>query len=137
MDYNKIYNKICQPPHNNQSKQLADEVRLNNTKHTIVTPRMLLKRNIKREVDDENIDINLMVNNVWNHHLTDTQREEFESLAKSINKINQNVANINSDSHYRMNRIDNHQEIDPIAIFSGAQFSQRNDYESLILTPFP
>ncbi|CAB4483493.1 hypothetical protein RhiirA5_498794 [Rhizophagus irregularis] len=136
MNYNKIYNKICQPPHN-QSRQLADEIRLNNTKFTIVTPRMIIKRNIKREIDDENIDINSMVNAVWNHHLTDAQREEFESLAKSINDINQNVANINSDSHNRMNRINNHQEIDPIGIFSGTEFSQRTDFESLILATFP
>jgi hypothetical protein len=121
------YNKICQPPHYNQSRQLADEIRLYNIKHTIITPIMLLKRNIKQEADEKNIiiDINSMVNTVWDHHLTNAQREKFENLAKSINEINQNVANVNNEMHDRMIRINNHQEIDNafgVAIFSGTNW---------------
>ncbi|GBB86873.1 hypothetical protein RclHR1_01330027 [Rhizophagus clarus] len=136
------YSKICQPPYN-QSKQLADEIRANRIKHTIVTPKMILRRNIKREINEKNIvivDMNSMVNNVWNNHLTDVQREGFEVLARNINEINQNVANVNRDSHNRMNRINNRQEIDHalgVAIFSGTEFSKKNDFESFILTPFP
>src|SRR3954462_9689864 len=108
-------NKICQPPHVNQSKKIADEIRAGNIIHTIVSSRMLLKKNIEQEAYEKNINIlniNSMVNNVWDHQLTNAQRDEFEALARSINAINQNVANVNGDTHIRMNRINNNQEIE-------------------------
>ncbi|CAB4420198.1 unnamed protein product [Rhizophagus irregularis] len=98
---------------------------------------MIIKRNIKREIDDENIDINSMVNNRLELPFNRcSKRRNLNLWQKVSNDINQNVANINSDSHNRMDRINNHQEIDPIGIFSGTEFSQRTDFESLILGNF-
>ena len=55
--------------------------------------------------------------------------------------VNQNITHINEDSRNRMSRIDIYQEIDKpfgVALFAGTtQFHKKNDFESLILTPFP
>jgi hypothetical protein len=138
------YNKICEPPRLDDFKQIADETRIKNNIPTIVSPKMLYKRNIELEARDKKINIlniNSMVNNDWNNRLTNAQRKGFEALSKKINDYNQDIANVNEDSRNTMIRINNHQEIDltlGVAIFGGTdQFHEQNDFEAYILTPFP
>lgn len=135
MDYNRIYN----PPHLDQYKQIADKLRKNNINYKPVSPKKLLKRNIE-EAHEENINMST-VDNVWDYRLTNDQRKGFEALSRKINEYNLGIANVNEDSRNRMNRINNLQEIEHtfgIAIFGGTnQFHEQNDFEAYVLTPFP
>jgi len=117
------YDEVCQLPCNNDAKELAVRIRFEDGINTLMSGKMLIKRNIKKKIDVENI--NSTVNHVWNHYLKSTQREEFENLANKVNEINRNIAYVDSES--RNNEIDKP--------FGVALFLEQY-FESLILTTF-
>ncbi|GES79874.1 hypothetical protein GLOIN_2v1766581 [Rhizophagus clarus] len=137
------YDKVCEPPHIDQYKEIADKVRSKYISHKDVLPQMLLKENIEQEVREKRIiipNISSTVKDVWENHCTNDQRKGFESLSKKVNGYNRNIANVNGDSRDRMVRIDNHQETHHTfgaAIFGGTNFHKKDNFEIYILTPFP
>src|SRR5438046_7808507 len=83
------YDNICQLPYGNDANKLAVHAR----RARRLTGKILVKGNIKREAHRLQIDIqniNLIVNRIWNHHLTPIQQEEFTTLANNANIISQN-----------------------------------------------
>src|SRR5688572_10973709 len=131
------HDNICQLPYDNDANKLAVHVRRTNK----LTGKILVKRNVMREAHRLQIDIqniNLIVNRIWNHHLTPTQQEEFTTLANDANIINQNAARETDSFLNRMIRIDIYQASNnPFedALFNGTkEFYNKNDFESLILT---
>jgi hypothetical protein len=127
------YDKIRQLPYGNDANKLAIH-----SKTRRLTGKTLVKENIKREAHRLQINIpniNLMVNRIWNHHLTPTQQEEFTTLANNANIINQSAAH--DDFLNRMIQINIHQVTNnPFedALFNGTNKFHDDGLESLILT---
>ncbi|CAI2172366.1 10114_t:CDS:1 [Funneliformis geosporum] len=97
------------PPFNSNANILAAQMRYG-TKIRTITAKILLKRNVKREairLRMYNVHIiNLATEYIWNTS-TAFQRDQFATLAASVNTINQNYR---ESFIYRMTQITTPQE---------------------------
>ncbi|CAG8559209.1 3460_t:CDS:1 [Funneliformis mosseae] len=89
-----LNNLLIPPHHNNAAQLLAAQVR--NGRIRILTGMDLLKQNIKYEANRLHVYgryiIDLATNRIWHHHLSTFQRQQFITLANSLNGINRRRA---------------------------------------------
>ncbi|CAI2169875.1 18662_t:CDS:1 [Funneliformis geosporum] len=112
------------PPFNSNARILAAQMRYGRNIRTI-TGIILLKRNVKREairLRMHNLHIiSLATDHIWNTS-TAVQRDQFATLAASVNTINQNHR---ANFIYRMTQITTPQETNSSfgnALFNGSAF---------------
>ncbi|RIA95732.1 hypothetical protein C1645_816321 [Glomus cerebriforme] len=134
------YDNIHLFPFNNDPNKIATHVRLTTTIN-ILTGKDLLKWNVQKEARRLQLRnrhvIDLATDKIWCLKCKNSQRQQFENLAKDANIINQNIRRVNDDTRKSISQINVRQVInEPLFdnFYNGTiNFSDNNDLESLIL----
>ncbi|CAG8689135.1 4044_t:CDS:1 [Funneliformis mosseae] len=136
---------VCQLPDNNNKLLVAAKSRRGkNVKR--ITGKILLRRNVESEttnvvINNKRYLINLAVDEIWSNHLSDTQKDQFTSLADGANEINQKyISRVHINNSMTLDHIARiyHQDTeDPTQrdFYNGANFSENSETASSILSP--